>query len=63
MIKIKYNNEEGILNLSNGEVMFYHFKYLNIIEAIKFIEHDIESCKKEIEIFNNLLGNLLITSD
>jgi len=63
MIRIKYNNIEGVLNTYTEEVMFYHFKYSNILEAIKNLEHDILSNEKEIEIFNDLLSNLFITSD
>ena len=60
MIKIKYNNIEGVLNLETEEVLFYHFKYKNIVEAIKNLEYDIRRNKEEMEIFDNLLGDLII---
>jgi len=58
MIKIKYNDIEGILNINTGEVMFYQFKYSGIIEAIRRLDHDIKSNKQEIEIFNSIFGNV-----
>lgn len=61
MIRISYNNIDGLLNISTNEVMFYQFRYNSIIEAIQKLEHDICSNKKEIEIFNDLLGGLFST--
>ena len=58
MMKIKYNNIEGMLNTNTEEVYFYQFKYKNIIEAIKNIEHDIKSNEEEIKIFDDLIGGL-----
>ena len=37
--------------------MFYHFKYINIVEAISRLEQDIKQSKEEIQIFDDLLGN------
>lgn len=61
MIRIKYKNIDGVLNTETDEVLFYHFKYVNISEAIKRLEYDIETNEQEIKIFDELLGNLLIT--
>ena len=58
MIKIKFNNIEGILNTETNEVMFYHFKYTNIVHAIKRLDHDIKANENEIKIFDDLLGGL-----
>ena len=63
MIRIKYNNIDGMLNLDTNEVLFYQFKYNGIREAIQNIESDIKANEQEIEIFNNLLGDLFTTSD
>ena len=63
MIRIKYNNHEGTLNTVTGEVFFYHFVYSCILEAIKHLEYDIQANEEEIKIFDELLGNLLTTSD
>jgi len=63
MIRIKYINIEGVLNTHTQEVMFYQFKYSNILEAISRLEQDIKSSEKEIEIFDNLLKNLFVISD
>ena len=63
MIRIKYNNIEGTLNTVTGKVYFYQFKYENILEAIRFLEHDIKSSEEEIKIFDDLVGHLFITSD
>ena len=63
MIRIKYNNIDGILNTNTNEVMFYHFTYTNIIEAIRNLEYDINSNEQEIKIFDEIIGNLFITSD
>ena len=61
MLKITYKNFEGIMNIDTEEVMFFHFKYRSILEAINRLENDIISNKKEIEIFNDLIGDLLIS--
>ena len=59
MINIKFNNIAGILNTKSNEVMFYHFKYINIVEAISRLEQDIKQSKEEIQIFDDdLLGSL-----
>ena len=63
MIRIKYKSIDGFLNTETGAVMFYHFKYKNILEAIKKVELDIKSDEQEIKIFNEILGHLFITSD
>ena len=63
MIRIKYNDIEGVLNTFTEEVMFYQFKYKNIIEAISNVEHDLQASEKEIEIFNSLLNGLNFISD
>jgi wobble nucleotide-excising tRNase len=60
IIKIKYNNIEGVLNIDTNVVQFYHFKYNGIEEAIKHVEQDIENHKDEIEIFDNLMKDLAI---
>ena len=57
-INIKFNNIDGILNTKSNEVMFYQFKYKSILDAIKRVEHDIKESKEEIQIFDDLLGNL-----
>lgn len=62
MIRIKYNNIDGILNLDTNEVLFYQFRYNGIREAIQNIESDIKANEQEIKIFNDILGNLF-TSD
>ena len=62
MIRIRYNNHTGILNINTEQVYFYHFKYANILEAIQKVEHDIKANEEEIKIFDELLDNLLITS-
>ena len=61
MIKVIYNNIEGLLNLETDEVYFYHFKYKNIGEAVKTLENDVQCAKKEIEIFDNLIKGLDIS--
>ena len=63
MLRIKYNNIEGILNIDTQEVLFYQFKYSCILEAVQKLEHDLKAHEQEIKIFNELLGNLFITSN
>ena len=58
-IKIKFNKIEGILDLDTGYVYFYQFTYKNICTAVKSIEHDILSYKKELEIVDELIQTLL----
>ena len=60
LIHIKYNEIEGYLNLDTGTVQFYQFNYSDICEAIKNVEHDLESYKEEIKLFNSLLTTLNI---
>ena len=63
MIRIKYNNIEGVLNIDTREVMFYQFKYSCILEAIQKLEHDLKAHEKEIKIFDELLNDLFIISN
>ena len=59
MIHISYKNIDGYMNLDTDEVYFYHFKYKNILEAIKRLENDIENYKEKIKITDNLINNLI----
>ena len=59
MIRIVFDNMEGLLNPSTNEVYFLDFKYKNILVAITNIHYDIESKRKEFEVFENLIKDLM----
>ena len=58
MIKIIYENHEGYLDIENGLVYFYQFKYLNICDAIQNIQIDFDNNQDEIKLIDKLLENL-----
>ena len=63
MIAISYKNYTGFMNLETQSVSLECFKYNSIEEAIKNIDYDTETHKKELEIIDNLLGSVIVEED
>jgi len=58
MLKISYKNNKGLQNTNTHEVYFYHFKYKNILFAIKNLENDINDNIKTTQIIDALISKL-----
>jgi hypothetical protein len=59
-INIQYEKHNGTLNIETNEVMFYHFKYIDITEAVRRLEKDIEQSEEELKIFDELFKEMLL---